>query len=186
MALRVRPKTVGKGVKGLQAEGAEGLRDRASRPHRLHRPTPEPIVKRIGSLRRERRTGQQIAAEAGVSPATVSRVPRRLGLNKLKALEPAEPVRRSERDQPGEIIDIDIKKLGKFSRTGHRITGDRKGQSNTRGVPWTADGFRTGWRKTCQKAGIIDLHFHDLRGTTVTRLLALGYTQGQMPAITGH
>ena len=60
----------------------------------------------------------------------------RLGLNRLAALEPAEPVRRYERAAPGEILHIDIKKLGKFNRIGHRITGDRNGQSNTRGVGW--------------------------------------------------
>ena len=126
-------KTVDKWVKRFQAEG---LQDRSSRPHKLRQPTPQPVVTRIEALRRKRRTGQQIAAEVGVSPATVSRVLKRLGLNKLKALEPAEPVRRYERDQPGELIHIDIKKLGKFSRTGHRITGNRKGQSNTRGIGW--------------------------------------------------
>jgi transposase InsO family protein len=71
-----------------------------------------------------------------VSAATVSRVLKRLGLNKLSALDPAEPVRRYERDRPGELIHIDIKKLGKFNRIGHRITGDRTGQSNSRGVGW--------------------------------------------------
>ena len=131
-------KTVRKWVERFQSEGPEGLEDRSSRPHRLRRPTPEPVVKRIEALRRERRTGQQIAAEVGVSPATVSRVLRRLGLNRLKDLEPAEPVCRYERQQPGEILHIDIKKLGKFSRTGHRITGNRKGQSRTRGIGWGA------------------------------------------------
>src|SRR6202022_4463278 len=72
----------------------------------------------------------------GVSAATVSRVLKRLGLNKLSALEPAEPVRRYERERPGELIHIDIKKLGKFDQIGHRITGNRTGQSNSRGVGW--------------------------------------------------
>ena len=135
-AFGVCPKTVHKWVERFQAEGPEGLRDRSSRPHKLHRPTPEPVVRRIKALRHERWTGQQIAAEVEVSPATVSRVLRRLGLNRLRDLEPAEPVRRYERDQPGEILHIDIKKLGKFTRTGHRITGDRKGQSRTRGIGW--------------------------------------------------
>jgi hypothetical protein len=53
-----------------------------------------------------------------VSAATVNRILRRLGLNRLSALEPAEPVRRSEREHPGELIHIDIKKLGKFNRSG--------------------------------------------------------------------
>ena len=87
-------------------------------------------------MRRQRHTGEQIAAEVGVSAATVSRILRRLGLNRLSALEPAEPVRRYERAAPGEIIHIDIKKLGKFNRIGHRITSDRTGQSNARGVGW--------------------------------------------------
>ncbi len=68
--------------------------------------------------------------------STVSRILRRIGLNRLKALEPAEPIRRYEREHPGELIHIDIKKLGKFTRTGHRITGDRRGQSNSRGIGW--------------------------------------------------
>jgi len=59
-----------------------------------------------------------------------------LGLNRLSALEPAEPVRRYERVAPGEIIHIDIKKLGKFNRIGHRITGDRTGQSQHPWVGW--------------------------------------------------
>ena len=80
--------------------------------------------------------GKEIATTVGVSAATVSRVLKRLGLSKLSALEPAEPPRRYEREQPGEMIHIDIKKLGKFNQIGHRITGDRTGQSNSRGVGW--------------------------------------------------
>ena len=87
-------------------------------------------------LRRDRRTGQQIAAEVAVSAATVSRVLRRLGLNRLKALDPAPPIRRYERDNPGELLHIDIKKLGRFERPGHRVTGDRTAHSNSRGVGW--------------------------------------------------
>jgi transposase InsO family protein len=87
-------------------------------------------------LGRQRRTGKQITAELGISPATVSRVLWRLGLNRLSALEPAEPARRYERAKPGEMIHIDIKKLGRFNKIGHRITGDRRRQSNNRGVGW--------------------------------------------------
>ena len=72
----------------------------------------------------------------GVSAATVSRILKRLGLNRLAALEPAEPIRRYERAAPGEIVHIDIKKLGKFNRIGHRITGGRIGQSKSRRVGW--------------------------------------------------
>jgi transposase InsO family protein len=135
-AAGVCPRTVRKWVARYRAEGHAGLGDRSSRPRRLYRPTPPAIVDEVGRLRRQRYTGKQIAAEVGVSPATVSRILRRLGLNKLSALEPAEPVRRYEREHPGEMIHIDIKKLGRIDGIGHRITGDRRGQSNQRGTGW--------------------------------------------------
>ena len=135
-AAGVCPRTVRKWVSRYRNEGLAGLRDRSSRPHRLHRPTPQAVVAEVARLRRQRYTGQQIAAGLRISPATVSRILRRLGLNRLAALEPAEPVRRYEREHPGELIHIDIKKLGRFNRVGHRITGDRRGQSNSRGVGW--------------------------------------------------
>jgi transposase InsO family protein len=135
-AAGVCPRTARKWLARFRSEGMAGLQDRSSRPHRLHRPTPASTVERIEALRRQRFTGQQIAQDLGVSPATVSRVLCRLGLNRITALEPAEPVRRYERERPGELIHIDIKKLGRFERTGHRITGDRAGQSKSRGIGW--------------------------------------------------
>jgi transposase InsO family protein len=135
-AFGVSVKTVRKWVARFEAEGVAGLRDRPSRPHKLYRPTPDEVVDRIAALRRKRWTGKHIAAALGVSPATVSRVLRRLGLSRMRDLEPPEPVRRYERARPGEMIHIDIKKLGRFERVGHRITGDRRGQSNSRGVGW--------------------------------------------------
>ena len=134
-AAGVCPRTVRKWVARYRSEGLAGLTDRSSRPHRLYRPTPAAMVALIEALRRQRWTGKQIAAEVGVSPATVSRVLRRLGLNRIAALEPAEPVRRYEREHPGELIHIDIKKLGRFERVGHRITGDRQ-QGESRGAGW--------------------------------------------------
>src|SRR6202034_1389137 len=130
------PKTVAKWVGRFQAEGVAGLQDRSSRPHSSPSQTTPAQCAAIEGLRRQRHTGEQIAAEVGVSAATISRILKRLGLNRLSALEPAEPIRRYERATPGEIVHIDIKKLGKFNRIGHRITGDRIGQSNTRGVGW--------------------------------------------------
>jgi len=133
-AAGVCPRTARKWAARLKAEGIEGLGDRSSRPHRLRRPTPMAVVERIEALRRQRFTGKQIAAQLGVSPATVSRVLRRLGLNRIAALEPAEPIRRYEREHPGELIHIDIKKLGRFDKVGHRITGDRRaGRSRAAG-----------------------------------------------------
>jgi len=126
------PKTVAKWVKRFRMEGVGGLRDRSSRPHLLPSQTAGATCAAVETLRRQRYTGKQIAIEVGISAATVSRILRRLGLNRLAALEPAEPIRRYERQHPGELIHIDIKKLGKFNRIGHRITGDRHGQSNLR------------------------------------------------------
>ena len=128
----VSPRTARKWLARYRVEGTAGLQDRSSRPLRLRTPTPVKTVNQIIVLRRKRWTAAHIAAETGVSPATVSRVLKRAGLSRLKDLEPAEPVRRYERKIPGEIIHLDIKKLGRFERTGHRITGDRTRQSNPR------------------------------------------------------
>ena len=130
------PKTVAKWVERFRKEGVDGLRDRSSRPLSSPDQTPQATCDAVEVLRRQRYTGKQIAAEVGVSPATVCRVLKRRGLNKLSSLEPAEPIRRYERERPGELIHIDIKKLGRFNAIGHRITGDRRGQSNGRGVGW--------------------------------------------------
>jgi len=133
-AAGVCPRTASKWWRRYSVEGIEGLKDRSSRPHRMRKPTSAAKVEMVESLRRQRFTGKAIAAAVGVSPATVSRILKRLGLNRLAALEPAAPVRRYEREHPGELIHIDIKKLGRFERVGHRITGDRrKGESRGAG-----------------------------------------------------
>ncbi|RWD50775.1 MAG: IS481 family transposase [Mesorhizobium sp.] len=135
-AAGVCQRTVRKWVDRYRREGVAGLGDRSSRPLRLRHPTPQATVEMIEQLRRQRWTGKQIAVEVGVSPATVSRVLRRLGLNKLSALEP-EPIRRYEREHPGELIHLDIKKLGRIGSVGHRITGRRTGVVNRNlGIGW--------------------------------------------------
>lgn len=133
-AMGVCPSTVRKWVGRFKSEGVAGLYDRSSRPHRSPARTPTPLAEQIAMLRRQRRTGGEIAAAVGRSKATVFRILARLGMNRLKSLDPAEPVRRYEREAPGEMIHIDIKKLGRFNKTGHRITGDR--QKNSRGAGW--------------------------------------------------
>lgn len=132
-AFGVDPKTVGKWVRRYQTEGTSGLTDRSSRPHRLRAPTTTAVQDAIVALRRHRLTGQQIARDTGVSPATVSRILRRARLSRIRDLEPVEPARRYEHRHPGDMIHIDIKKLGRFDQPGHRVTGDRTGQSSTRG-----------------------------------------------------
>ena len=132
-ALGVDAKTVAKWVKRFEAEGHEGLSDRSSRPHKLYRPTPAWTADQIIALRRRRLCGRQIAKETGVSPATVSRILRAASLSRVRDLDPPEPVIRYERERPGDLIHLDIKKLGRFAKPGHRVTGDRTGQSSTRG-----------------------------------------------------
>jgi len=131
------PKTVAKWVKRFRAEGVDGLRDRSSRPLSSDSQTPQATCDAIEVLRRQRYTGKQIAVEVGVSPATVCRVLKKRGLNKLSALEPAEPIRRYEREKPGELIHLDIKKLGRIGSIGHRITGRYRGAVNRHhGIGW--------------------------------------------------
>ena len=87
------PKTVAKWVNHFLTEGVDGLRDRSSRPLSSASQTPQATCVAVEVLRRQRYTGKQIASELAISPATVSRILCRLGLNRLSALEPAEPVR---------------------------------------------------------------------------------------------
>lgn len=122
-------KTVAKWINRFRVAGVDGLRDRSSRPHSSPSQTSPALGDAVEALRRQRRTQAAIAVELGLSPATVSRILKRRGLSLLSSLEPAEPRPRYERARPGEIIHIDIKKLGRFNAVGHRITGSRKGQN---------------------------------------------------------
>ena len=117
-----------------QQEGAAGLVDRSCRPHRSPRGTPAAVVARVEALRRERWTGARIAPAVALSRATVGRILRRLGLARLRHLAPVEPVRRYERAHPGDLLHVDIKKLGRIAGIGHRITGDRRHRA--RGIGW--------------------------------------------------
>lgn len=107
------------------AAGSEGLLDKSSRPQRSPRAIEPQVALAIVELRRRLCLQSHIAACLGVSAATVSRVLKRAGLSRLSDLRPAEPVLRYELEQPGELLHIDIKKLGRFDKVGHRITGDR-------------------------------------------------------------
>lgn len=134
----VSAKIVTRWVERFKAGGREAMFDRSSRPHDSPRQTDPALASCIISLRRQRLTGKHIALETGVSPATVSRVLKRVGLSRLKDIEPTELVHCYERQAPGEMIHIDIKKLGRFHEIGHRITGDRTWQSSRRGKAWGA------------------------------------------------
>jgi len=116
------------------AGGAEALLDKSSRPARTPRSIAPDVALTIVELRRKLLLQSHIATYMGVSRATVSRVLRRAGLSKLSDLRPQEPVQRYEREAPGELLHIDIKKLGRFDQVGHRITGDRR--QRARNIGW--------------------------------------------------
>ena len=119
-----------------RAGGELALTDKSSAPARCPHRIGADTVDTIERLRRLRMTGPQIARQLGLPRSTVGAVLRRLGLGKLAALEPKPEIIRYHRDRPGELIHLDIKKLGRIDGVGHRITGDRRGQSNKRGAGW--------------------------------------------------
>ena len=116
------------------SEGAAGLLDKSSRPARSPRAIAPGVALAIVELRRKLFLQARIASYMGVSKATVSRVLRRAGLSRLSDLQPSEPVQRYEREAPGDLLHIDIKKLARFEQVGHRITGNRR--QNSRGSGW--------------------------------------------------
>jgi transposase InsO family protein len=135
----ISERTVAKWVARYRAEGEAGLLDRSSAPGSIPHRTPEDRVEAIAALRRLRMTGAEIAICLGMPLSTVSAVLARIGLGKLSRLEPPEPPNRYERARPGELVHVDVKKLGRIRGAGHRVTGHRKSQKKTR-----RNGKRTG------------------------------------------
>ena len=129
-------KTVRKWSKRKQDEGDAGLKDRSSRPKRSPTRTPDDWRWAIESLRRLRFTQLRISEVLGIRPSTVQRICAQFGLSKLSDLEPPVPENRYVRSRPGEMVHVDTKKLGRFYRPGHRVTGDRTAQSRARGIGW--------------------------------------------------
>ena len=134
IAFHVSEKTAAKWVRRYRQFGLAGLRDLSSKPHRSPRQTLSTLLEKVLQLRRERRNGWQIARQVGLSRATVSRILRRAGLNRLRSLDPPPPVVRYEHKHPGDLIHFDIKRLARIRKPGHRVTGQRRGAS--RGVGW--------------------------------------------------
>jgi transposase InsO family protein len=125
-AAGVSERTAAKWRSRWRAEGEEGLMDRSSAPKVRPTQLPTDRVKAIESLRRLRMTGAEIAEVLGMALSTVSRWLKRIGLGKRSRLSPPEPPNRYERKRPGELIHVDIKKLGRILRPGHRVTGNRR------------------------------------------------------------
>lgn len=132
--MRVSAPTVRKWVKRYQAQGLAGLLDRSSRPRRSPRRLAAKLVVRIEQLRRRGWTGLRIAEALQLASSTVSLWLRRLGLERLRNLEPRPVVVRYERRRPGELIHLDTKKLGRIGQVGKRINADPT--TRVRGIGW--------------------------------------------------
>jgi transposase InsO family protein len=117
-----------------QLQGIDGLQNRSSRPHRSPQALPRYRRRQIARLRHQRWSSVQIAEALRLPLPTVVHVQRRLGLARLTVLDPKPPVHRYERRVPGALIHLDIKKLGRIGRIGHRIHGDRR--TRVRGIGW--------------------------------------------------
>lgn len=133
-AAGVSPGTARKWRDRFETQGLNGLLERSSRPDKTRSTVDAQLLQRIEQLRRARMPMRRIAAVVGRSVATISRVLASLGLSSLKALQPREPVVRYERQAPGELLHMDMKKLGCIAAPGHRVTGNPR--DHTRGVGW--------------------------------------------------
>jgi transposase InsO family protein len=131
-AAEVSDRTCAKWVARYRAHGEVGLRDRSSAPHSIPHRTPADRVEVIELLRRLRMTGAEIAECLGMALSTVSAVLARIGLGKLSRLDPLEPPNRYERRTAGELLHIDVKKLGVINGAGWRVTGNRTSQNANR------------------------------------------------------
>jgi transposase InsO family protein len=144
-AAGVSERTAYRWLKRWREEGQAGLGDRSCAPRSIPHRTPVDRVETIAKLRRLFMTAAEIAELLGMALSTVSAVLKRIGLGKRSRLEPPEPPNRYERKRPGELVHLDVKKLGRISAlgAGHRITGKRASRHQA-----TIDGERrrvTGW-----------------------------------------
>lgn len=116
--------------------GRDSTDNRPSRARRVANRLGETRIEQIAALRRQRLTGAAIARRLRLCRSTVAGWLKRLGMNRLKLLEPAPQVVRYERAKAGELIHVDTKKLGRFKEIGHRITGDEGRRNRARNIGW--------------------------------------------------
>jgi transposase InsO family protein len=131
-AAGVSERTAYRWLRRWREEGAAGLLDRSSAPKSMPHRTAAERVAVIEKLRRLFMTAAEIAEVLGMALSTVSAVLKRIGLGKRSRLKPPEPPNRYERKRPGELVHLDIKKLGRIAGVGHRISGSRKSQKKQR------------------------------------------------------
>jgi transposase InsO family protein len=133
-AAGVSERTAAKWLARWRAEGGAGLLDRSSAPRTRPTQLPAERLEAIEALRRLRMTAAEIAEVLGMALSTVSRWLKKIGLGKRSRLEPPEPPNRYERKRPGELIHVDVKKLGRIVVPGHRVTGNRRVRAGRSGA----------------------------------------------------
>jgi hypothetical protein len=185
-AAGVSERTCCRWVERYRAEGEAGLSDRSSAPERQPNRTPKGRLEAIACLRRLRFSGQEIALTLGMALSTVSGILTRIGLGRLSRLGPPEPPNRYEKSRPGELLHIDVKKLGRIGTgAGHRATGKRGEGQRSRGVGWefvhicVDDATRLAYAEvldderatTCIAFLMRCLRFYRRHGITVERLM---------------
>jgi transposase InsO family protein len=131
-AAGVSERTAYRWLKRWREEGDAGLADRSCAPRSIPHRTPTDRVETIEKLRKLFMTAAEIADVLGMALSTVSAVLKRIGLGKRSRLEPPEPSNRYERKRPGELVHLDVKKLGRIAGAGHRMIGSRKSQNKER------------------------------------------------------
>lgn len=173
-AAGVSVRTAYKWLRRFREEGEIGLMDRSSRPHSCPHATAVALVERLIELRRSRKTYRQIAQILGLAVSTVARRLKQAGFHRLAELEPAPVVVRYEYANPGDLLHLDIKKLGRFWKPGHRVTGDRQQCSD--GAGWE---FMHVAIDDASRLAFTSLH-PDERGSSACRALlqALRYYRG--------
>jgi transposase InsO family protein len=138
-AAGVSERTAAKWLARWRSEGERGLVDRSSAPGRIPHRTPERRLRLVLALRRLRLTALEIAQTLAMPLSTVSALLKRAGLGRLSRLQPPEPPNRYERRRAGELLHVDVKKLGRIARPGHRVTGTRAAPGYHRRI------FERGW-----------------------------------------
>jgi transposase InsO family protein len=130
-AAGVSVRTVSKWLARYRQEGEDGMLDRSSAPRSVPLRTPDDRIAVVAALRRLRMTAAEIAELLSMPPSTVSALLTGIGMGRLSRLEPLEPPNRYERARAGELVHVDVKKLGRIEGAGHRVTGDRRRQGSS-------------------------------------------------------
>ena len=181
-AAGISERTACKWLARYRAEGEAGLRDRSSAPHRIPHRTPHERVQAVLALRRLQMTAREISEVLALPLSTISALLRRHGLGRLSRLAPPEPANRYERRRPGELVHVDVKKLGRFGRPGHRLFG-RSSQAG-----WQRRRFDLGWEylhvcvDDATRLAYVEL-LPDERGETVTAFLERAHAWYQLHGI---